>query len=70
MAFVEAAGFEEIIARGVRAVEELPEHVIYAGFSLGVLHPGPRHDHRPVPRGLARLPAGLGSTDGSVVAPG
>ena len=28
-------GFEEVIARGVRAVEGLPEGLVYAGFSLG-----------------------------------
>jgi dienelactone hydrolase len=30
-------GFGEVIERGVRAVEELPTELVYAGFSLGVL---------------------------------
>jgi dienelactone hydrolase len=51
MAFVEAAGFEEIIARGVRAVEELPEDVVYAGFSLGVLPAQKLAQTRPGARG-------------------
>ena len=30
-------GFENIIERGVRAADELPPELVYAGFSLGVL---------------------------------
>src|SRR3954464_7355695 len=30
-------GFEEIIARGRQAAAELPDAIVYAGFSLGVL---------------------------------
>jgi dienelactone hydrolase len=37
MAFVHELGFEEIMARGRRAAEELPEGFVYAGFSLGVV---------------------------------
>jgi dienelactone hydrolase len=37
MAFVHELGFEEIMARGRRAAEELPEGLVYAGFSLGVV---------------------------------
>ena len=37
MAHVEQIGFGEVIERGVRAVQELPEQLVYAGFSLGVL---------------------------------
>jgi dienelactone hydrolase len=33
----EQIGFAEVIGRGVRAVEQLPTNVVYAGFSLGVL---------------------------------
>ena len=33
----EEIGFGEVIARGSRAVEQLPAGVVYAGFSLGVL---------------------------------
>ena len=33
----EQIGFGEVIARGSRAVEQLPTGVVYAGFSLGVL---------------------------------
>jgi dienelactone hydrolase len=51
MAFVDETGFEEIIARGVRAVEELPEDVVYAGFSLGVLPAQKLAQTRPGARG-------------------
>jgi dienelactone hydrolase len=37
MAHVEEVGFREVIGRGVRAVQELPAELVYAGFSLGVL---------------------------------
>jgi dienelactone hydrolase len=37
MGFVQELGFEEIIARGRRAAEELPAELVYAGFSLGVV---------------------------------
>src|SRR4051812_2594675 len=33
----EEIGFGEVIGRGVRAAEQLPTNVVYAGFSLGVL---------------------------------
>ena len=38
MAYAEQVGFpDEIIDRGVRAADELPNELVYAGFSLGVL---------------------------------
>jgi dienelactone hydrolase len=38
MAYAEQRGFpDEIIERGVRAANELPNELVYAGFSLGVL---------------------------------
>jgi dienelactone hydrolase len=37
LANVEAIGFETIVERGVRAAEELPAELVYAGFSLGVV---------------------------------
>ena len=37
MAHVEALGFGEVMERGIRAVQELPAELVYAGFSLGVL---------------------------------
>jgi dienelactone hydrolase len=37
LAFVEEAGFGEMIDRGVQAAGGLPEGLVYAGFSFGVL---------------------------------
>ncbi|GAA3492816.1 MULTISPECIES: dienelactone hydrolase family protein [Streptomyces] len=38
MAYVEKVGFGEVVERGVRAAERLPQDgVVYAGLSLGVL---------------------------------
>jgi dienelactone hydrolase len=37
VAHAEEIGFGEIIERGVRAAEDLPAGLVYAGFSLGVL---------------------------------
>lgn len=37
MSFVGELGFDEVMARGTRAVENLPAELVYAGFSLGVV---------------------------------
>jgi len=37
MAYAQTTGFDEIIKRGHRAVENLPAQLVYGGFSLGVL---------------------------------
>jgi len=37
LAHVEELGFPEVMARGARAVADLPSEVVYAGFSLGVV---------------------------------
>ena len=37
VAYAEGVGFDEIIERGVRAADDLPNGLVYAGFSLGVM---------------------------------
>jgi dienelactone hydrolase len=37
MAHVESIGFDEVVDRSTRAVEELPPSLVYAGLSLGVV---------------------------------
>lgn len=37
MGFVRELGFGEVMARGERAVDGLPDQLVYAGFSLGVV---------------------------------
>ena len=52
MAFAEQIGFpDEVIGRGVRAVEGLPAGLVYAGFSLGVLPAQKLAQTRPDARG-------------------
>lgn len=51
MAYVERIGFGEVIARGDRAVEDLPTDVVYAGFSLGVVPAQKLAQTRPGARG-------------------
>jgi dienelactone hydrolase len=51
VAHAEEVGFGEIIARGTRAAEELPEGLVYAGFSLGVLPAQKLAQTRPGARG-------------------
>ena len=36
MAFIEAAGFDELRASGVRSADDLPVELVYGGFSFGV----------------------------------
>ena len=37
MAFIQATGFDELQARGVRTADDLPAELVYAGFSFGVM---------------------------------
>jgi dienelactone hydrolase len=37
VAYAEEIGFGDVVERGVRAADELPSELVYAGFSLGVL---------------------------------
>ena len=51
MGFVEEIGFEQVLDRGVRAAQELPAEVVYAGFSLGVVPAQKLAQTRPGARG-------------------
>jgi dienelactone hydrolase len=52
LGYAEQIGFpDEVIARGARAVEELPAGLVYAGFSLGVLPAQMLAQTRPGARG-------------------
>jgi dienelactone hydrolase len=51
MAHVEEIGFGEVIARGDRAVADLPQELVYAGFSLGVVPAQKLAQTRPGARG-------------------
>ena len=49
--YAQEVGFGEIMARGARAAEELPNEVVYAGFSLGVVPAQRLAQTRPGARG-------------------
>jgi hypothetical protein len=49
--FVEKVGFDEIVDRGVNAVDGLSAEVVYAGFSLGVVPAQKLAQTRPGARG-------------------
>jgi dienelactone hydrolase len=52
MGYAQEIGFpDEVIARGVRAVEALPAELVYAGFSLGVIPAQKLAQTRPGARG-------------------
>ncbi len=51
MGYVREIGFDEVIARGSQAVEVLPEDLVYAGFSLGVVSAQKLAQTRPGARG-------------------
>lgn len=51
MAYVGELGFGEIIERGERAANELPNELVYAGFSLGVVPAQKLAQTRPGARG-------------------
>lgn len=54
-AYVEQVGFETVSAAGVAAAEELPESLVYAGFSLGVAPAQRLAQLRPGARGALLL---------------
>jgi dienelactone hydrolase len=37
MAYAQSVGFPSLVERGVRTAAELPQEIVYAGFSLGVV---------------------------------
>jgi dienelactone hydrolase len=53
--YADEVGFETIIDRGVAAAEDLPQELVYAGFSLGVLPAQKLAQTRPGARGALLL---------------
>jgi dienelactone hydrolase len=51
LGYAKEVGFGEIVERGVRAAEELPTELVYAGFSLGVVPAQKLAQTRPGARG-------------------
>ena len=55
MAFIEATGFDDLRARGVRTADELPDDLVYAGLSFGVTIAQQLAQTRPGARGALLL---------------
>lgn len=53
--YAKEVGFQEVFARGVRAADGLPEELVYAGFSLGVMPAQSLAQTRPGARGALLL---------------
>ena len=51
LAYAREVGFDEVRARGVRAAEDLPAELVYAGFSLGEMPAQELAQTRPGARG-------------------
>lgn len=51
LAYASKVGFGELLDRGVRTADELPEGLVYAGFSLGVMPAQKLAQTRPGARG-------------------
>lgn len=51
VAYAREVGWDEIMARGERAAEELPNEIVYGGFSLGVVPAQKLAQTRPGARG-------------------
>jgi dienelactone hydrolase len=49
--YAKEVGFDEVLKRGVRAADELPAELVYAGFSLGVMAAQQLAQTRPGARG-------------------
>lgn len=51
ISYARQVGFDEVLGRGVRAADELPAELVYAGFSLGVMAAQQLAQTRPGARG-------------------
>ena len=51
MAYIEATGFDDLRASGVRMADDLPHELVYAGFSFGVTMAQQLAQTRPGARG-------------------
>lgn len=59
VAFASEVGFETIVERGARSAEPLPDELVYAGFSLGVMPAQMLAQTRPGARGALFFSAAL-----------
>jgi dienelactone hydrolase len=61
--YARKAGFDEIARRGAAAAEELPDDIVYAGFSLGVMSAQSLAQTRPGARGAILYSAAMPASE-------
>ena len=61
--YAREVGFGELLERGVRAAEQLPAELVYAGFSMGVMPAQKLAQTRPGARGALLLSAALPTSE-------
>ncbi len=59
VAYAKEIGFQTVFDRGVAAAEKLPDHLVYAGFSLGVMPAQMLAQTRPGAKGAVLLHAAV-----------
>jgi dienelactone hydrolase len=55
--YAKEVGFDTVLERGIRAADDLPQELVYAGFSLGVMPAQSLAQNRPGARGALLLEA-------------
>ena len=63
VAYAKEVGFNEIVRRGAEAAEELPDEIVYAGFSLGVMPAQSLAQTRPGAKGAILYSAALPASE-------
>ncbi len=63
IAYAQEVGFDALLERGVRTADPLPQELVYAGFSLGVMPAQKLAQTRPGARGALLLHACLPSSE-------
>lgn len=61
--YARKVGFDEIARRGAAAAEELPDDIVFAGFSLGVMPAQSLAQNRPGARGAILYSAAMPSSE-------
>ena len=61
--YAKEVGFNEIVRRGAEAAEELPDEIVYAGFSLGVMPAQSLAQTRPGAKGAILYSAALPASE-------
>jgi dienelactone hydrolase len=63
LGYARETGFGEVIGRGVRAADDLPSELVYAGFSLGAMPAQQLAQNRPGAKGAILLHAAVPASE-------